>query len=225
MALNDYETSRDRGQPVELYKFVYGEAEGRVYRYTNADQQMTVDGEVYKALPLQRDKIKTKGRGEGVEITVEVPLSSEISELFRIFPPGFVVALTIRQGHIPNSTDTEGYTDGGMFPVIWAGRVLESRRGDNTTTLNCKSSEAGMKHVGLRRHYQWGCPLVLYGPRCNANKSAATTTVAVEAVSGNSVSLPGGWHGSNAPTTTFSLLVDTALSAYIFVWTKWPSGR
>lgn len=206
--MNAYETSAERGQPVELYKFVYGTEAGREYFYTNADQDITVSGDVYKAIPLDRDKIKTKGRAEGKEITVEVPMTSEIAELFRIFPPGRVVTVTIRQGHLPTGDGFDAPDDGTNFPVIWTGRVLESRRNDNSATLTCESSESGMKRVGLRRHYQWPCPLVLYSTRCGADKDAAKRQTTASAITGNSLTLPSGWNGASAVGSFLGGLVE-----------------
>ncbi len=208
MALNNYETSQERGQPVELYRFVYGTNTGREYAYTNAEQNILHGGVTYLALPLTRDKIKTKGRADGKEITVEVPMTSGVSELFRIFPPGRVVTLTIRQGHVASPDDPTGFDEGENFPVIWTGRVLESRRNDNTTSLTCESSESGMKRVGLRRHYQWPCPLVLYSARCAADKDAAKTTTTATTISGNTLTLPAAWYGANTATDFLGGLVE-----------------
>ena len=72
MATNDYENSRDRGQPVELYHFIYGTEAGREYFYTNAERDIDYNGDTYTALPTERDRIKTRGRGESQELTVEV---------------------------------------------------------------------------------------------------------------------------------------------------------
>ena len=65
MALNDYESSEERGQPVELYQFIYGENPTDFYAYTNADWQITHDSIDYEPLPLTRDKINSKGKLDG----------------------------------------------------------------------------------------------------------------------------------------------------------------
>lgn len=195
MAVNDYETSRESGRPVELYKFMFGQ-NSVSYFYTNAEKAITFNGDEYIALPSEREKISTKGRGESREVTIEVPMDSAVSELFRIFPPGHVVNVIIYQGHIQEDEDPGDWTDDDQFGVIWTGRVLEANRKKNSTVLTCENSEAGMKRVGLRRHWQWSCPLVLYGARCRADKAAATVTTTVAAISGNSITLTSGWEGA-----------------------------
>jgi hypothetical protein len=195
MALNDYETSTERGQPVELFKFVHGDGPNSYYAYTNAEQAIVHDGITYEPLPSEREKIKTKGRGEAQELSIDVPLTAGIAELFRVFPPARVVHIFIRQGHVPNADDPVEFATGENFPVIWVGRVLASSRSGDRATLTCESSAAGMKRVGLRLHYQWPCPLALYSKRCGADKEAAKIATTASTVSANQLTLPVDWNG------------------------------
>lgn len=198
MAINDYEGSRDRGQQVELYQFIYGEA-GQEYLYTDGEGDITFDGKTYTPLSIDRDKITSKGDLSGREIKVKVPISSEIANLFRIFPPGRVVNLIIRQGHVANPDDPVEFATGDNFGVIWTGRVLESSRAGSEATLTCEALSSGMKRPGLTRHYQWSCPLALYGTgvgQCNAPKVANPAVVST--IVGNKITLVDGWIGAFA---------------------------
>lgn len=217
MALSQYETSADRGVPVELFLFVYSDDGSLYHAYTSADDFVTFDGITYTPLPVKRDGFKARGRNgsDGQELTVEVPLNSEISDLFRIYPPSRVVTLTIRQGHLANPDDPLSYDQGNRFEVIWVGRILESRRNGNRTALSGESAAAGMKRVGLRRHYQWPCPLVLYGARCAADKEAAKTTQVVTALTANVLSFADGWLGVSPSSYYIGGIVE---------WDT-PSGR
>ena len=156
MAIGDFEGSRDLGLQVELYDFIYGEA-GQTYRYTDGESVVTYAGNNYVPLSIERSNVQTKGKLSGREVSVTVPLESEVAQLFKIFPPGRVVGVVIRQGHIadPHSDDNYG--------VIWTGRVLQSTRTNREAKLTCEAASAGMRRPALRRHYQWPCPLVLYG--------------------------------------------------------------
>lgn len=190
MALEDYEGSRDRGQQVELYQFVYGE-EDQEYLYTDGEESVTFDGRTYVPLPISRDKITSKGDLSGREIKVTVPAGSPIADLFRIFPPGRVVSVIIRQGHLANFDDPAEFADGENFAVIWTGRILESSRNGYEATLTCEALSAGMRRPGLRRHYQWSCPLALYGPQCKALKVAIPAVV--QNLVGNKITLLEDW--------------------------------
>lgn len=197
MALNDYETSRDRGQPVLIYEFVYGvEIDGITpiaLRYTDGETDVVYDSQTYTPLPIKTGKIESSGKMETPEVSIDVPRDSQLAELFRIYPPSRVVTVVIRQGHIPNADDPPAWATGDNFPIVWLGRVLESSRDGPDARLTCEATSASMKRSGLRRHYQWPCPLVLYGPRCAADRLAASTTSTVATISGNRLTLNTPW--------------------------------
>ncbi len=193
MALNDYETSRDRGQPVELYQFTYGPGANDYHAYTDGSAQVLHNGITYDPLPISRTNIRTRGKLEANEIRVTVPATSQIANLFRIYPPGQIVTLRVRQGHVPNPDDPSSWALGENFPVAWMGRVLEAQRDENKAVLTCEAVSASMKRPGLRRHYQWPCPLVLYGTRCRADKAAASATATVSGATGNRITLVEPW--------------------------------
>lgn len=197
MAFNEYETSRDRGQPVMLYQFNYGVETDDVtpiyFAYTDGESAVDHGGITYDPLPIRSGSIKSSGSMDTSELQLTVPRNAGVADLFRIYPPGRVVSVTIRQGHIPNGDDPSGFAPGEQFPVVWVGRVMESSRDGAEAKLTCEPSSLSMKRPGLRRHYQWPCPLVLYGSRCQADKPAATTSATVAAVSGNRVTLNDPW--------------------------------
>lgn len=193
MALNDYETSPDRGEPVELYKIVYGD--GAMLTYTDAEAEITHDSIVYTPHPISREKIEAKGRLDDGELTVEVPITSPLADLFRVSPPSRVVHIEIRQGHVADPANPSSWDLGENFPVAFSGRILEARRSAITCSLTCELIGASLRRPGLRRHYQWACPHVLYGPRCKANLFAATQAVTVNSVDGNKVQI-----GAGAPS-------------------------
>lgn len=211
MAHNDYESSAARGRPVELYEFVYGTdalSQPLAYRYTSAEQAVELSGNTYAPLPIDRTKIETKGRPDSAIMEISVPRTSEIAELFRIFPPSRVVNVIIRQGHLPNPDDPVEFALGEQFPVVYTGRVLETSRAEGTRKLACQSLSAGMKRPGLRRFYQWPCPLVLYGPRCMANKVAATRACTVVSAVGNRLTVDPAGYGANAAVDFVGGLIE-----------------
>jgi len=199
MAINDFEGSKDAGQQIELYDFVYGEA-GQTYRYTDGETAVTYAANEYVPLPITRDKITSKGDLSGREVKLKVPKSSEIADLFRIFPPGRVVSVIIRQGHLTDPVSDDN------FGVVWTGRVLESKRNNIEAELTCEASAAGMRRPGLRRHYQWPCPHALYGPQCKATKTAIPAVVA--SIAGNKITLPDGFMGAYTAADFIGGLLD-----------------
>jgi hypothetical protein len=83
--------------------------------------------------------------------------------------------------------------DGTEFPVIWIGRILGSAREGSVAKLLCEPSSTSLRRVALRRNYMYSCPHVLYGPKCKASLTAATSTFLVESLTGNTVTLAEGW--------------------------------
>lgn len=203
MAFSNYETDAERGQPVELVLFIYGkDSDGTTdlyYAYTTAEVPIThndgVRGDItYDPLPgLARSNIKSSGKPDKEEVSITVPRTSEISQLFHPYPPTQRISVIIRQGHIANIDDPGGYATGEMFPVAWLGRCMESSRTGAMTEIGCESGTASMKRMGLRRHYQWACPWVLYSTRCGASKAAATVSTTVASFAGASITPAAMW--------------------------------
>src|SRR5690606_25380278 len=146
------------------------------YAYTDAETAVVFEGITYVPIPISRSAVKASGTLDKSALKVSVPINAEIAELFRIYPPAQVVTLVIRQGHI-GDPDSE-------FLVHWSGRVLSTERKDSECEFSCEPIATSMRRTGLRRHYQIGCPHVLYGPRCRASKALATTVAEALTVAG-----------------------------------------
>lgn len=182
------EISRYQGKPVSLYTFVYGDGPTSFYAYTDAEQEIVFGGVTYQPIPIDRGAYSSSGTLDKAAIEIRIPQDLPLAELFRVYPPSQVVNLFIRQGHL-NDPDNQ-------FLVCWTGRVLSCSREDNQARFSCEPISTSLKRNGLRRPYQYGCPHVLYGPQCRANKSAATTTVTPTSAEGVTVTLPVGWAGA-----------------------------
>src|SRR4051812_4301074 len=122
MSFDARESSRSLGEPVDLYRFTYNNPDFddgvHTFCYTDAEASIVNDGLTYAPTPLDRTAIASSGSLDKAAITVSLPKETEVAELFRIFPPSDIVALTIFQGHF----------DDGEFIAIWSGRVLSCGR-------------------------------------------------------------------------------------------------
>lgn len=183
MSFSDLEESRALGRPAYLALVRYGTNPEAFYAYTTSEYPVVFDGVTYAPAPLRIPNRTSSGELDKTTLEVEVPRDLAVAELFRVTPPSFVVALTIRQGHI----------DGTEFPAVWVGRILGSVREGSVAKLLCEPSSTSLKRVALRRNYMYSCPHVLYGPQCRANKAAATISAPVEALTGSRITLPVGW--------------------------------
>lgn len=179
------EESRQLGEPVQLYFFRYGDNSGDFYSYTDAETSITHMGVVYQAAPLDRGNLTSSGTLDKSTLELRTPGNIALADLFRIYPPSRVVSVIIRQGHI-NDPDQE-------FLVCWTGRILSAKYEGNECIFSCEPVSTSMRRPGLRRNYQYSCPHALYGPQCQADITAATTTTSLVSSTGNTVTLASGW--------------------------------
>lgn len=183
MAFSLLAASRAKAKPITLFLIEYGTEPGSFYAYNNGLAPITYAGKTYEPMPIEHSKITVKASMDKTSIDVSVSIKAGVAELFTAYPPTTVVRMSIFRGH---SGDTE-------YKKIWAGRVLSGRRESPVLTMTCEPSRTSMRRAGLRRHYQYSCPHVLYGPQCKASKSAATIIREVSSVSGNTLTMEVGW--------------------------------
>jgi len=191
---NMVETSRYGGRPVELYYFRYGKAPNEFAAYTNAEVPVSWDSVTYIPTPIDRDAIKASGTLDKSALGVRMPARQTIPELFRVYPPSYVVTLIIRQGHFIEGGTTE-------FLTCWAGRVTNCKFEGNQAELSGEPIQTSMRRTGLRESYQVPCPHALYGVRCRAQKQSFAASIT--AVDGTVVTLAEGWNTSGQPQAKF----------------------
>jgi hypothetical protein len=190
MSFLDTDQSRTLGSPYLLLLFRYGPESDQVYAYTNNESTILFGGNAYEPVPLDTDAIKSRGVNGKSEFSVRLPNDSEISRMFRFFPPPYPVSLTIYQGH---RTDLAK-----EHPVVWTGKVLSAKPGANLeTSFSCEWIAVSLRRIGAARKWQYSCGHPLYGPKCRADKAAATTEATVSSVNGLRVTLIGDWSGAN----------------------------
>lgn len=189
MSFEPLETSRAKGTPTETYLFRWGEQPGSYFAYTSHGEPITLDdGITYTPVVIKRDTgLQTSGTLDKAQLKLRMQRDISIRSLFVVWPPSSEVSLTLRQGHF-DDPDSE-------FLVCFAGKVMSFEREDSEAIMTCNPISMDMKTPNLRRFYQYGCPLLLYGSDCRANRAARTNTVVVTTVNtGNSVlTLPAGW--------------------------------
>ena len=157
-----------------------------IYAYTDAERPFTFKGIVYQPIPIRCGSVNASGKLDKSLFEVRVPRSAAIADLFRAYPPSQPISLVLRQGHL-NDPNEE-------FLAVWTGRVLSSSREENEMVFACEPTSSSLRRPGLRRNYQIGCPYVLYGAGCFANKDAATKITTVSSMTATTVTLPSGWN-------------------------------
>jgi hypothetical protein len=192
MSFLDFEISRMLGRPIELYKFTYGPG-ANYFAYTNAETPVAFSGITYNPLPINRNAIQVTGTLDKTDLTVSMPHTAGLMNILTVYPPATTVLLTIYQGHA-NDTDVQ-------FLPLWIGRVIGCQRKATEGSLTCQAYMTSLRRTGLRRLWMYGCPHVLYGPECMADKPGHTVSgvaIVSASLSGDLVVLPAGWNGSMA---------------------------
>lgn len=194
----DREASRQEGEPITLYLFVYGETDDAYFAYTDAEEPVTYGTDAagqpitYQPVAIDRGDIESAGGMDVPALEVRIENDLAMVSRFEQSPPMRRVALKIREGHAGDSE----------FLVSWTGYVLGGGRQGNEAVYTCESVLAALRRNGLRRTYSLGCNLLLYktGPnQCNADEEAATSVREVISVSGAFVTMAAGWAGAHDP--------------------------
>jgi hypothetical protein len=168
------EITRWLGKPVECYRFT---RQSLVWRYTSADESITINDETYTPLAITRDKIQDSTERKKRQLKITLPRSADICSLWRPYPPSDVVAVTLLQRH-------RGETD---FELAWYGRVLQPHFTDAECELTCDPSSGGARTHGLMLRWTRGCPLALYSQgrgMCNLNPADFSVPAILTGVSG-----------------------------------------
>ncbi len=193
MSFAEYETSRFSGQPINLYFFVYGDQPKNYYAYADAETAITFgtdaagDPVTYQPIPIDRGKLTSSGTLDKANVTVTTPHNTDLANLYLIYPPSGVTTLVMYQGHVDD--------DDMEFKVVWSGRVISCARKGSKAEFTCEPISTSLRRNGLRRRYQFGCPLVLYGADCRASKADATVVTEAVALTNTRVTLPAAWPG------------------------------
>lgn len=193
MTYDAYETGRATGSPFETYLFTYGLGPNDYYGYNDTERDLVIAGKNYLAHPIERDAITTSGgRNERRDIKVTMSAKEELLNLFQIYPPDQPISVIIRQSHQEDGDDE--------FVTAFTGIVINVKtREDGVAEVLCRPLWAAAQQGGLRRHYQIGCPHVLYGGACGAAELKTTTTY-VANTGLNKVQLASGWEGAYDPS-------------------------
>lgn len=184
MTYDAREKSEQGGSPVELYEFARN---SKVWRYTSAEEGVTVDEEVYEYANLRRSEISLSAERERDALTVTCPRNFQIADFFRASPKTDVISLTVRRFHRGDSE----------IAVIWKGEVQGSqwKRGSAMAELRCEPVTVSVERVGLQRLCQRNCGWVLYsqklasGAGCGVDKDDHKIDTTVSAIDGAVITL------------------------------------
>jgi uncharacterized phage protein (TIGR02218 family) len=170
------ETSNDDGRPIYLYSFTLGSA---TWRYTSSDSDVTVNGYVWKAVPISDDGVKLTGDAVTDNLTITAPNTIAPVQMFFGSPPSQAIMVRIYHYH-------EGDTDSVLGYMGELTAVNQPQPG--VAMLTCDSISASMRRDGLRLAWQRTCPYALYDAiTCKVDKTVHGIKLVVADVIGSTV--------------------------------------
>ena len=190
MSFEQYEESEELGIATSLFYIKYGTEDANFWAFTDLDQPVTHDGVTYTPTTIGREKIENSGGLDNKVLNIDITPNSPLVLYYRDNRPTQVVTLTIRQGH-PDDPDND-------FRVVWTGRITGVQRKARFATISAEPIATSMRRPGLRRHYQYGCPWVLYSEQCGASEIAGRQIADATEAGKNFFEFATGWEGSRA---------------------------
>lgn len=178
MPFDDLERSAQLGRPVFFARFV---RESKEWRYTNVDQNITFNGQLYTAVPMIVPAFLQSGDAKASDLTLELPASAGLCTYLDSRTPTSVITVTVRRGHMEEDDATGLFTPPLLAdaPIVWVGEVIGVERpAVNKRGLVCNTLSLSLNRGGLRLTWSRNCPHMLYERGCFVNKASFVTNLA-----------------------------------------------
>lgn len=167
MAYADDDLSQHDGEPIELYKF---QAPTRGYFFTSWIQSVSYLGDVYEAIPLQRNRLESVSQEDVPALRIELPAARQMVQDFAFGIAPNQLELTVFRRH-GLAGDTITYWKGPVLSISVKGRIAEVI----VPSTFGNALQSSIPSV----YYQTPCNHVLYDTRCALARSSFKTTATV----------------------------------------------
>jgi len=201
---SDLEQSIFGGKPIDLFRFVHG---SQVWTYSRVGKDVVYNEETYTKLAIRRSSIGHQSEIAKSDITVEVPISSGVSQLFLAGYVENVVSLTIFHQQ-DGATDTR---------VGWKGRITLASWDDGVCKLTGESIYGRQRRNGLRDRYTRGCQYCVYERGCNLDKNDFAISGTVSAIDSSLTTLTVPEAAAYTDGYFLAGMVETVDGAYRFI--------
>ena len=179
-----FEESVESSRPLEIYEIAIG---GTTYRYTSAEDTLTVGGEDYTPIAISRGNIEQDSEDRNRSLSLDLPANNPFAALYKEISPGSkatVSVIRLQRDEVP-TFDTQ--------VLIFKGEVQSVTFPDDGTTaqLNLQGIESALNRNLPRFGFSGQCNHVLYDPGCGVDPASFDLIGTVSVVSGNVITLPG----------------------------------
>jgi len=181
MTFDAQETSRESGQVLELYTFIFGL---EIFRFTSFNSDIVWQGLSYEATTISRGRVAAAIEDAASQITITVPIDNPIPQKFIANVPGKVGTVRILRAHA-NDVAEEAVV---LFDGFVANVVLD---GEIEAKITCNPNTKIFNRTAPRFDYMGLCNHILYDARCKIDISLFDFTGLVSAVSANDITVNG----------------------------------
>jgi uncharacterized phage protein (TIGR02218 family) len=173
MTFATYEESVEDGRPIRFYRFTLG---ATVWRYTSADEDLTIGGELWKRRPISDDGIKQTGDATTDALNITGPNNIGPVVIYMSGAPQTPIKVEVIESHV-------GLT---VLRVIYVGEVVQvNSNRPGSAVITCQSLSASMRRQGLRLGWSRTCDYAHYDPlTCKVSKAAFAVAAVVQSVNG-----------------------------------------
>jgi hypothetical protein len=174
-SFNALETSVEESRPIELYTFAIGSA---TYRYTSSQDAITIGSSTWSPTAISRGGISQGIDSRRQELSVTVPGSNPVAQLYRTVPPSARATLTIirlQRDETPSLQEI----------MIFKGRVkaVQYSEDNQIASIIVQSLESSMQRMMPRFVYSGMCNHILYDTGCGADPAGFNVIGAVSSMS------------------------------------------
>lgn len=179
-----FESSLESSRPIELFEFTKGAA---TYRYTSAEDELTVASVVYTPLAIARSKIVQGSDQASRNLIVTMPAANELAQQFIDRPPGEKTSVNVfrlQRDEVP-TFDTQ--------VLLFKGVVQSVRYPNDGTTAEfaVRSIESALNGNVPRFTFMGMCNHILYDDNCKVVASNFDHLGACTAISGDTITVSG----------------------------------
>jgi uncharacterized phage protein (TIGR02218 family) len=173
MTYDSLETSAHDGGPLEGFRFV---GTSSSYHYTNAQQDITINGILYQAAFIKRSGIKSGSQEDSYELEIELPFELQLAQDYAYASSPPTLDMILYRYHEAGDPATE-------WIIAWVGSVTAFSVSGKIAKLRVPSVfEAVLSGNIPSVYYQGPCNHVLYDSRCGISRAANTTTSTVQSI-------------------------------------------
>lgn len=162
----------------ELYRFSE-QATGSVWTFTDGNEVVNYGGVDYVPTSISRSEVEVKNEIAKANLEVQMSLNNPAAVRWLQDNGEKIVTLTVFERD-----------RGGLFNVVWKGRLASVAPGMSSVSLKMESIFTSLRRPGLRARYQRGCRHPLYGRGCNLNPEAFAIAGAATASNNKTFTIP-----------------------------------